>query len=473
MNRCVLLSLLVLPAPLLAQTDQKVQSKPLAISNVTIIACTGKEAQADMIVLITGDRITALGKAKEVAVPKDATVIDGKGKFLIPGLWDMHVHWYDAGYLPLFAANGVTGIRVMWGLPVNLTWRKELAAGTLQGPHLVLAGSIVDGPKPIWPGSTAAGTEAEGRQAVRKTKEDGYDFVKVYNLLPRDVYFAIADEAKKQGLPFVGHVPWSLSAAEASDAGQKSIEHLNGILLACSSKEEELTRDLSVARKEPLSPDRALLRRVNQQLADTYDAKKAAALFAKFKANGTWQDPTLTVLRSIATLDDENRTTDNRLKYMPSSVRESWNPKTDFRFKNTTKEDFAQQRTMFERNLKLVGEMHRAGVGFLAGTDVLNPYCFPGFSLHDELELLVKAGLSPMDALQTATRNPAVFLGREKDLGTVESGKLADLLLLDADPLTDIKNTKKIANVIVAGKLLTREALDKMLADVEATAGKK
>src|SRR5262249_43534077 len=160
-----------------------------------------------------------------------------------------------------------------------------------------------------------------GRQAVRKTKEQGFDFVKVYNLLPRDVYFAIADEAKKQGLPFVGHVPYAVTAAEAADAGQKSMEHLYGILLACSSGEEKLTQELKVARKDPRSPDRALLRRINEQLVDTYDAKKAAALFAKFKANQTWQCPTLTVLRSLAYLDDPTHTNDERLKYMPRSVR--------------------------------------------------------------------------------------------------------------------------------------------------------
>jgi imidazolonepropionase-like amidohydrolase len=472
-NKHAFLPLVLLSALLFARSEQKPQQKSLVISHVTVIDATGAAAQPDMTVVITGDRITALGKTGKVSLPKDTGQVDATGQFLIPGLWDMHVHWYDAAYLPLFTANGVTGIRVMWGFPVNLKWRKELAAGTLQGPRLALAGPIVDGPKPIWKGSTAAGTEAEGRQAVRKTKEEGYDFVKVYNLLPRDVYFAIADEAKKQGLPFAGHVPWSVSAAEASDAGQKSMEHLYGILLACSSKEAELTKDLSEARKDPTTPDRALLRRVNQQIVDTYDASKAAALFAKLKANGTWQVPTLTVLRSMAYLDDPNHTNDKRLKFMPPTVRITWNPKNDFRFKNITKEDFAQQKKLFERNLELVSAIHRAGVGILAGTDVFNPYCFPGFSLHDELELLVKAGLSPMEALQTATLNPAKYLDQLKDFGTVEQGKIADLVLLEADPLTDIKNTREIAAVVVSGKLLPRETLQKIFADMEATANKK
>jgi imidazolonepropionase-like amidohydrolase len=460
MHQTLALIIFSLPSLVLAA------SKPIALTHVTVIDATGAPARPDQTVVVTRERIAAVGRSSAVAIPTDAQVIDATGKFLIPGLWDMHVHWYDSAYLPLFTINGVTGIRVMWGLPVNLQWRKEFAAGKLDGPRLVLAGSIIDGPKPIWPGSTAATTTTEGRQAVRKTKEEGYDFVKVYNLLARDVYLAIADEAKKQGLPFAGHVPYSVTAAEASDAGQKSMEHLYGILLACSLAEEKLTPELKGARKDPKNPDRALLRRINEQVMDTYDAKKAAALFEKFKANGTWQCPTMTVLHSIAYLDDPKHTNDDRLKYMPQSVRSSWNPKTDFRLKNLTKEDYAYQKKLFDRNLQLVGEMHRAGVGILAGTDVLNPYCFPGFSIHDELEWLVKAGLPPMEALQTATLNPARYLGQLKDLGTVEQGKIADLVLLEANPLAKIENTQRIAAVVAGGKYFPRETLRKQLADV-------
>jgi len=468
------LPLILLPSLLLAGPEHAPPPKPLAIVHVTVIDATGAAAQPELTVVITGHRISALGKTGTVQLPRDAQPVDASGQFLIPGLWDMHVHWNDAAYLPLFTANGVTGIRVMWGLPLHLKWRRELAAGTLQGPRLVLAGPVVDGPKPFWKGSIAAGTEGEGQQAVRKTKDEGYDFVKIYNFLPRRVYFAIADEAKKQGLPFVGHVPNSVSAAEASDAGQKSIEHLQGMLLACSAKEEELRKAMAVARTTPAAADRALLfRRISEQLLEPCDARKAAALFARFRANGTWHVPTFTVLRSNAYLDDPNHTSDPRLKFMPPAVRELWNPRNDFRFDNVTPEDFALEKKLFQRRLELAGDMHRAGVGLLAGTDVLNPYCFPGFSLHDELEWLVKAGLSPMAALQTATRNPARFLDQLNDFGTVEQGKVADLVLLDADPLQDIKNTRRIAAVVAGGRLLDRKTLQKMLADAGGAANKK
>jgi imidazolonepropionase-like amidohydrolase len=462
----VLLLVLLLPSSSLAASES------IAFTHVAVIDGTGAPARADQTVVVTGERIAIVGRADTVAIPTGARVIDATGKFLIPGLWDMHVHWYQSEYLPLFTINGVTGIRVMWGLPVNLKWRKEIAAGKLDGPRLVLAGSIVDGPKPIWPGSTAAGTEAEGRQAVRDTKKNGYDFVKVYSLLTRDVYLAIADEAKKQGLFFAGHVPGAVTVSDASDAGQKSMEHLYGILLGCSSEEEKLTRELQVARKDPRNPDRALLRRINQQLVDSYDAKKAATLFAKFKANETWQCPTLTVLHSLAYLDDPRHTSDERLSFMPRSIRSSWDPKTDFRLKTLTKEDFAQQKILFDRNLELVGAMHRAGVGILAGTDVLNPYCFPGFSIHNELEWLVKAGLSPMEALQTATLNPARYLGQTKDFGTVEPDKIADLVLLEGNPLVDIGNTRKIAAVVMRGKYFSGETLRKLAEDVRKIANR-
>ncbi|MGH9913929.1 MAG: amidohydrolase family protein, partial [Pyrinomonadaceae bacterium] len=187
-----------------------------------------------MTVVITGGRISEIGKTGKVRLPKDAQVVDATGKFLIPGLWDMHAHWSQKEYLPLFTANGVTGTRIMWGFPYHHAWRKQIESGTLLGPRMNIASPIIDGPNPIWRGSTAVSNETEGREAVVKSKKDGADFIKVYSLLPRDAYFAIADEAKKQGIPFAGHVPESVSAGETSDAGQKSIEHLTGIILASS-----------------------------------------------------------------------------------------------------------------------------------------------------------------------------------------------------------------------------------------------
>jgi len=475
----VLMLLMVLAALLFAHARQRTQPKPLVFTHVTVIDATGAPAKPEMIVVITGDRITELGPTERVRVPKDAQVVDATGKFLIPGLWDMHVHWYgyDKAYLRLFTANGVTGVRVMWGAPIHFEWRKEIEEGTFLAPRMVIASTIVDGPKPIWPGSIGVANEAEARQAVIRLRRDGYDFIKVYSLLPREAYFAIADEAKKQGLPFAGHVPFWVSAGEASDAGQRSIEHLTGILAACSTREEELRKGFEDAFSNlpqgQRLPSPARTRPLSRMMLETFSVEKSAALFPRLKRNHTWQCPTLTVLRSGAFINDPNFRNDPRLKYMPTQLRTQWDPSTDFRFRERTAADFDLARLLYKKQVELVGMMHRAGVEFLAGTDVENPYCFPGFSLHDELVLLVEAGLTPMDALQAATLNPARFLGKETDIGTVEKGKIADLVLLEANPLEDIRNTQRINTVVIRGKLIPKAELEQMLATVEATANGK
>ena len=475
MNRYVFLSLLLLPGSLFAQ---KPQPKPLAITHVNVIDTTGGPSLPDMTVVVAEGRITAVGTSASLVVPNDALVIDGTGQFLIPGLWDMHMHVVNSVrelYFPLYIANGVTSVRVMWGYPDQIKWRKFIAAETWQGPRFTLAGPLVDGPNSRRAGSSmlTAATAAEGREAVHQIKDGGYDFVKIYDALNRDTYFAIAAEAKQLKIPFAGHVPHAVGVADASDAGQKSIEHLTGVALGCSTMEAELRMALLAANREPAKPDLELLRRIAVQTHDTYDEEKARTLFKRFATNGTWQCPTFTVLRAVGNLNNLEFQQDDRLKYVPPARRELWFPSNHPRFKDWKEEDFAVARMAFEWGLELVGKMHKAGVPILAGSDVANPYCFSGFSLHDELELLVKAGLTPGEALQTATLNPAIYLGRKNDLGTVEKGKIADLVLLEADPIKDIKNTRKVVAVVVGGKLHTKQSLQTMLADVQAAAATK
>jgi imidazolonepropionase-like amidohydrolase len=444
----------------------------LLLTHVTVIDATGAAARPNMNVLIANGRIAAIGA--EISASPDAQIVDATGKFLIPGLWDMHVHWGDTDYLPLFLANGVTGIRIMWGSPINYEWRKQSAAGQLLAPHLVIASPLIDGPKPFWPGSISVSTEAQAREAVDQAKQRGADFVKVNSFLPREEYFAIADEAKKQNIAFAGHLPLAVSAEEASDAGQKSFEHLLGILSACSTRSAELADAARADLADDLAATRpafwgARTKALRQLMLDTYSPEKAAALFATFNRNGTWQCPTLTLLRTTAFAENPSSfTNDPRLKYIPPRMKADWNPPGIAQdYGNPA---FAEKE--FQKDLEVVGAMQKAGVGILAGTDTSNPFCMPGFSLHDELGLLVKAGLTPMEALQTATLNPARFLGAEKDFGTVEKGKVADLVLLDANPLDDIANTKKIAAVIYGGKLIPRLEIDRMLAQVEALAAR-
>lgn len=457
-NALLFLLVCLLPLEVFGRQEASSGQTALVFTHVTVIDATGAPAKSDMTVVVRGDRIEALGKTSKLTVPRNAQVVDATGKFLIPGLWDMHVHpRWGKSYLALFIANGVTSVRVMGGSPRHHEWREEISAGQLIGPRMVIASPIVDGPNAR--NYITVSSEDEGRQVVRKVKKEGADFVKVYDNLPRDAYFAIADEAKKQGIPFAGHVPYSVSAVEASDAGQESIEHCRILLPACSSKEEEL-------RKKFMEASRASIK----LLADTYSEQKAAALFARFVKNSTWVCPTLTVWSAVLFRDEEDFSEDPRLKYIPLSTGDRW--KNQVRVALATGEARANLKKVFEKNLAIVGAMGRAGVGILAGTDTPVPCCFPGFVLHDELALFVQAGLSPMEVLQTATRNPAKFFGKLDSMGTIEQGKIADLVLLEANPLQDISNTQKIAAVVVGGKIYQKAALQKMLAQIEAAAKK-
>jgi imidazolonepropionase-like amidohydrolase len=485
MNRLHVLPLALLAVFSMAAADPA-PAPPLAITHVTVVDVTGAGLVADRTVVVAGGRIVAVTDSAEAKIPDQARVVEGRGKYLIPGLWDMHVHLGDQSDLPLFVANGVTGVRVMWGNPpspkrsprFHFEIRDQINAGKLVGPRLVVASNILDGARPMFPGSVAVATAEEGRKAVRAAKESGADFIKVLSLLSRENYLAIAAEAKAQGLPMAGHVPAAVSAREASDVGQKSIEHLYGIEDACSSEADAIRKETFEAieamamgkNPEELRASIYRLHRLRSRVVATYSDDLAAELFARFKKNGTWVCPTLTVLRAMGSLNDAAFTADPRLKYVSPSQRSSWDPKKDFRFKMMNPEDFEQFRMSYERGRALVGKMRMAGVEFLAGTDQANPYCFPGFSLHDELGLLVGCGLSPMEALQTATINPARFLGQQEPRGTVAAGADADLVLLDADPLSDIANTRRINAVVVRGRLVDRAELDSMLSEAEMRA---
>jgi imidazolonepropionase-like amidohydrolase len=442
----------------------------LAIMHVSVIDATGAPARPDRTVIIKDGRIVSLGESARVPVAADAEIVDGSGKFLIPGLWDMHAH-VAAGpgdSLALYLANGVTGVRDMHAYSPDLIFglRQDIEAGKRTGPRIVACGAMIDGPNPTaGPTAHVAADAAQGRLAVQSQKSRGADFIKVHSKLPRDAYFAIADEAKKQGLPFAGHVPEAVSALEASDAGQRSFEHLTGLWISCSDLELALRKETTDALRSSRPEDMALLFRVGLKPVDSFSSAKAQALYRRLVKNQTWQTPTLVMFRALCSLDDPRFTADPRIKYMSGFVRSFWDPKGTL--VQSLVETVAGRKQIYKRSLEEVGKMHRAGVGILAGVDHPFPYCFPGFSVHNELALLVEAGLTPMEALQTATRNPARYLDRMADLGTVEQGKIADLALLDGNPLDDIKNTQRIAAVVSRGRLLDRVALRKMLADVE------
>jgi imidazolonepropionase-like amidohydrolase len=455
--------------------QEKPTDSKIFIFNVTVINPeTGKEVP-HRTVIVSGEWIEEVKDSKEVNAPAGAKTVDGSGKYLIPGLWDMHVHaMYPPrldSWMPLFVANGVLGIRDM-GSPMKMAdvkhLREEIGAGSRPGPRIIDAGPILDGQKQPPPFSDffiqVIGT-AQGRDLVRTIKSEGFDFVKVYSGLPRDVYFAIVDEAKAQGLAFAGHVPTSVSALEASDAGQKSMEHMFGIYLACSSRESELRSDLRKGGTElPAREQRRL--EVDEAMA-SYDDAKAANVFLHLAKNNTWQVPTLTVFSRGKLPADSPVFSDARLKYIPPSFQQKWNDVGKQRV--GTADEIEIWKKSFAKRLSILGTMHRAGIPVLAGTDTgwCNAYSYPGFELHEELQLLVRAGLTPLEALRTATINPARFLGMQENLGTIEKGKLADMVLLTADPLQDISNTQRVEAVIANGRLFDRAALDSLLTEAE------
>jgi len=437
----------------------------IVINNVSVVDVRSGAILADQTVILERNHIASVGPSKSAKYPRNAPSVNGRGYFLIPGLWDMHVHlvfgdWFPGAQnitLPMLIANGVTGVRDMGSeLETVQGWRNEIEAGRMLGPRIFTSGPMLDGPKPRFPSSIAVATAEDGRRAVVSLKQRGADFIKLQSLIPREAVFAIADEAKKQEIAFEGHVPDAVRANEMSEAGMKSFEHLIGIFEGSSPNEDEFLKGGKTVGRFLVS----------------YDPARAATLAGLLAKNQTWQCPTMVWERGGNLIDMTDFAKDGRAKYVPATWKnKTWKMFTDEILKGYGTDDLAARKKFIEKELEVVQLLHKAGVPFLAGTDTPpGVYIFPGFSLHEELQRFVAAGFTPLEALQTATLNPARFLGMEEQLGTIEKGKLADLVLLNANPLEDISNTQKIAAVIVNGQYYSGKDLEKMLVGVEAAA---
>jgi imidazolonepropionase-like amidohydrolase len=446
---------ILLPLQLFSQTTS------ILFQNVNVIDVQTGKVLSKQNVLIKGNRIEKIS-SKAIA-GKNATIVNGTGKYLIPGLWDMHVHEFNnvserppnEYYHPLFIANGVCSIREMWTKPKNMNyiqrWRNEATTQSMTVPRYVSVGTLVDGVPKVWPNSDTVTNAEEARAMVQKLKAGGVDFFKVYGHLNREAYFTIASECKKLNFPFAGHVPNGISMAEASNAGQKSQEHVGywAMFTELSDKEDKF-KDIKPADLTPV---------LRTELFQSVSEQKCSSLAAVFVKNGTALCPTLMIYKVSMLGDNKEIREDDRLQYADSFDKKDW-AEYAARFKP---ENRSLREARFQKGLDIIRLMHKGGVQLLAGTDLGNPFLYAGFSLHDELSLFVQAGLSPLAALQTATINPAKYVGKEKEIGTVSPGKLADLVLLDANPLTDISNTKKINAVVMNGRLLTRKDLDILL----------
>jgi len=470
-------SLLLVACLVAARTGD---AQTLRIVNATVVDVRAGELHRGSTIVVQGNRITSVGADTPTS---GGQIVDATGKYVIPGLWDMHTHAFFGDrtpesrdlILPLFIANGVTGIRDMHTFypdPLKRLryYRAGVADGSILGPRIVGAGFILGGPGDgTDEGFDIVRTEQEGRRAVDTLARGGADFVKVYDGLSPNVYRAIVDEAHRRGLPVAGHVPYAVGATAAADAGQRTLEHLFGVLEDCSPERDAVVQagaDLAAASPGAEAALRKRFQEVWRRAIESFTVAECKTLFDHLRRNGTFVTPTLVLFHSdVADLDAV--LSDPRLRYVPRRTKEAWT--RDVRNWRAHHDPALMRRASAER-LEVVAAMQQAGIGVLAGTDIFNAFTYPGFSLHDELKLLTSAGLTPAEALRSATLNPARLFGATDSLGTIQPGKLADLVLLAANPLADISNTQRISAVVVDGRYLDRRRLDALLAQAERVA---
>lgn len=437
-NHKAMLYLLVSAAILVATVPVTPQTRTLAITRVSVVDVIDGRIVPNSIVTIRGETISSV--SQNGALPADAQVVDGQGKFLIPGLWDMHAHIQgnDKVWLPLYIANGVTGIRDMGAdLDFILDIRDATSSGRTLGPRIMAAGPILDDAPGDWPLRIRVKNPDEGRAAVQLLKRRGVDLIKVHNFTPRDVFFAIVDEARRQQLPVTGHVPLKVTIQEGIDAGMVTIEHMSEdgrVWKACSGGAQ-------------------------------YRTDACRPFFEMLARRRVWQTPTLVALSELAVIGTPaSAISRDQLAYASKDFLEFHAANQSFFLKRP--EIVGIFKNLAEVAKVVTPDMAAAGVGILAGCDAM----IAGFCVHDELATMVRAGMTPLAALQTATVNPARYLGREMTLGTIAPGRSADLVLLDANPLEDIANVRRIRAVATAGRILDRSALDQLLAQAKAAA---
>jgi imidazolonepropionase-like amidohydrolase len=447
-------------------------AQDLTIIHATVIDTVTGKTQPDSTIVIKGNRITSVVPSAKPGirsfVRSAEQVVDAKGGYLIPGLWDMHTHVYfdqtaaDGTdlILPLLLVNGITGIRDMGSkLDAILQARGEIAAHRMLGPRLLVSGPMLDGPKSIYQAVIPITTLESGRKAVDMLKARGVDFIKVQSGVPRDAYFAIADEAKKQGIVFEGHVPDGVRASEAVASGQRTFEHLIGIFEASSPDEDKYL----TGKKTP------------GLFLASWNPEREARIVQLLAKNQIWQCPTLFWERGQWLVDAIDYTQAPDLAYAGHTwVSKQWPALQKSIERSLDTDPLATRQKFVEHELEIVRRMHAANVPFLAGTDTpAGVDVIPGISLHLELQRFVAAGFTPLEALQTATLDPAKFYNNLNDYGTVQPGRIADLVLLSANPLADISNTRSITAVVADGRYFSLRDLTQLRAKLKQLAASK
>lgn len=430
----------------------------LAFVDVSVVPMDADRVLEHQTVLIRGDRIAALGPAASTPIPDGATRIDGHGKWLMPGLVDMHVHLSDPDDGTLYVANGVTTIRNMWGTPETLATRADYAARRALGPTVYTTGPILDGKPVVWDGSIAIENAEEAEKEIAAEKAAGYDFVKVYARLGKDAYFGILAAAKKHGLRVVGHVPDAVGLDSVLAAGgQESTEHLLGYLMAVQEDHSP-----ALGKPEVGANSRVALAHV--------DDAKLADIVRRSKAAGVWNCVTLVFFERFGALDDRDALLRlPAVRYLSPEQLAGWDAKKDSRAQGMTTDDFATVRALVAFDKRMTRALRDAGARLLLGTDTSNPFVIAGFAVHEELALLVEAGLTPFEALRAGTADAAEFLHAEREFGRIAPGLRADLILVDGNPLSDVHNASRTSGVVLRGKWLPATklaaALDRVAKD--------
>ena len=459
--------------------QNEIGSDDIVIQDVNVVNVENGEIQEQMTLVIRNGRISLIEEAGKIRMSNSDHIVYGRGKYLIPGLWDMHTHLINEPYTrkvfyPLFIANGITGIRVMAAdcfepcdepnmtITQHRNLQDEILRGKLLGPRSILASYYINGTLSGESSVLKPRTEEHGRELALLLNERGVDFIKIYSELTPEAYHGITDEAKKIDLDFAGHGPLSLNSSEVSEAGQKSIEHAtDNLLLDCSEIEDKMRAALL-----EIFDDSTPVRNINKlhlQMEEAFDSLKCEELYDIFRKNNTWIVPTLRLLE-VYYADSGNWKDDPNIKYMPREEYEAF--ANDYGpFMEKFWGPFIHE--VEERRRQMVADMNKAEVGLLAGSDVGEVGLIGGFSLHEELVSLQNAGLTPLEVLQTSTLNAARYQNATDSLGTIKTGNVADLVMLNGNPLEDIRKTQDINAVFVNGQYLNRMQLDSLLLSVE------
>ncbi len=443
----------------------------LVINHVSVVDVATGQLRPDQTVAVAGGKIVRLGPAAQAHYAARQTV-DGTGRYLLPGLWDMHVHFRGGDSLAaankksltLYLAHGITTVRDCGGdlTPRIFQWRQEEAAGTLAGPRLFTSGPKIDGPGATWPGSLEVTTPAQVRHALDSLQKLRVDYVKIYDSkLSGEAYLETIAQAEKRGLKTTGHMPYSVTLGEAVNRGLDATEHLYYVFKACSGKEDSLTALVrnSLNSSKPLG-----LFTMLPAVYDTYSPAAAQRIFRLMASHHTAAVPTLAIGKTLAELADNDHAHDSLRAYIDPKIQRTYAKRlAGARQQSAAARAFAQK--LEAKFMTLVPQMQAAGVTILAGSDSgsFNSFTYPGASLHEELGLLVQAGLTPAQALRAATLNGAAFMGVASRSGSIAEGKDADLVLLTANPLADIANVRKIAAVVSRGKLYSRADLGRLM----------